>query len=96
VPFFCKSGFDYLKLTSKNSTPLNPYFEKICAYRQPRSWMLGSREGTRPGTPNNSKFIFEFHVFTGLHGVCIFFGLKPFAADRFLPFAVIGPVLSPP
>ena len=46
--------------------------------------------------PNSSKFLSECHVLTGLHGVRIFFGLKPFAADRFLPSAVIGPVLSPP
>jgi hypothetical protein len=39
---------------------------------------------------------FESHVLIYLHGVRLFFGLKPFAADFFLPSAVIGPVDMPP
>jgi hypothetical protein len=46
--------------------------------------------------PINAKFLSESQLFSTFHGVCLFFGLKPLAADRFLPAAVIGPVDIPP
>jgi hypothetical protein len=35
-------------------------------------------------------------VLNSLHGVRFDLRLNPFIADRFLPFAVVGPVLNPP
>lgn len=45
---------------------------------------------------NQLKIRSEFILFPTIHEVRTDLGLKPFAADRFLPSAVVGPVLIPP